>query len=181
MKYVTAEISISFLGDTSALYPFLHNFADQVIDNDGDMAIIAQQLPLLCHALLDHSMLFHGVSNCGDVWNSEESASAALSKLYEEESAKYAVIDQVPETQVKSDWLVVSLSFCYERGRTPAEAIECEIKSVEGTVDAFKQLSSISSTTDSLRAFNLHWSPSTVDDNLSDDQIIEYYPNLITL
>ncbi|MGB7414700.1 MAG: DUF1517 domain-containing protein [Thermosynechococcaceae cyanobacterium] len=179
-KYTTSEICISFFGDTAPLYPIFNQVAAQIEASEGDMSTTAKLVPVICHALIDSSISMHGVSNSGQVWNSEADAGSAMAQMYEDESSLYAGIEQSNQIEAKTDWMVVTLSFCFER-QGHFDAIETSITTVEDVVDALKQLSALSAQEDCLRAFNLHWSPATEEENITDDQMIQYYPNLRTL
>lgn len=176
MKFTTATLAIAFFGDTSALFTAFDRFAEQM---EGDEEV-ANHVPSLCHALLDCSPLMHSVSNAGNVWRTEGEALAEMNAAYEDAASRYAEVEQASEEQFKSNWLVVTLNFCYERLRS-FDAIECSINTLEGVEEALKELALLCLEDGCLRAFDLHWSPATPQDNLTDDQVIEYYPELLPL
>ncbi len=178
-QFVVSEICISLNGDFRHLYPELEQFATTVLEAQGNMDVMSAQLPALLRAIADHQIIFHGVSNWGEVVGNEEDAERTLSLTFQDEAGRYAQSQQTGTEDIPSDWCVITLSFCYESS-TPSAAIETKIRSIESVLSAFQQLSAISEQ-GSLRAFNLHWSPAGLGDNLTEDQVIELYPDLAAI
>lgn len=177
--FVVSEICLSLNGDFKNLYPELERFANAVLEAQGSVDVICAQLPAVLRAIADQQVIFHGVSNWGEVVGNEEDAERALSLAYQEEAGRYAQSQQAGTEDIPSDWCVITLSFCYESS-TPITAIENEICSVEAVLSAFRQLAAIAEQ-GGLRAFNLHWSPAELGDNLTEDQVIQLYPDLAVI
>jgi hypothetical protein len=185
-RFVVARIFIHLAGEEVApLLGVLNRVAREGIDSDGDMEILGEGLVAICQNLLQMSTYWQSAANEGDVvWNEGE-AGDYVNELFTDSAQRYlSAIDlaqpldedealSIPVTRN----LVVMLSVACE-GEVPD--LETNLADIEALEYGLKALINLHYQ-ERLRAIAIHFSPAQLGDELTNDQLLANFPELIPL
>jgi uncharacterized membrane protein len=184
-RFVVSRIFIHLKGpDVPPLLGVLNRAAQDAIDNDGDLYILGQSLTEICENLLQRESSWMSASNEGDAVWSEEEASEYLNELFTDSTSRY--LSEVEDgTDRDADALkipmttnlVIMLTIACE-GEVPQ--LETDLADVSALRQALKQLIALQ-TQSRFRAIQLNFSPDQIGYVLTDDHLMQQFPELIPL
>ncbi len=163
--------------------------AAQRIAGDDDrgvdtFAATSQALADTARLLLDHEMNWDSAALGGDVFDSEDDASAQVAEVYADVSGRYRSsatdndLDKVAGDDTSRERrAVVMLTACYQGEDTDVE------RELNDRLDLARVLRGVIALheRDALLAAHIHVAPAHVDDRLTDEQLLMLFPELNTL
>ena len=185
-RFVVSRILIHLKGpDVPTLLGVMNRAAQDAIDNDGDLYVLGQSLVEICENLLQRESSWMSASNEGEVLWSEEEASEYLNELFTDSTSRY-LSDVGEETDAPDDAalkipmtsnLVVMITIACE-GEVPQ--LEADLADISALKQALSQLCTLQSQ-DRFRAIQLNFSPDQIGYVLTDDHVLQQFPELIPL
>jgi hypothetical protein len=162
----------------------LNRAARQAVDSDGDLQILGEGLVEICQTLLQNDLYWQSAANEGDVFWDEGEAGDFVTDLFTDSAQRYLSepdLSQSPEveplTLPATRNLVVMITVALE-GEVPE--LETDLASMEAMAVALKTLISLHYQ-GSLRAIQVHFSPAQLGDELTSDQLLLNFPELVPL
>lgn len=186
-RFIVSRILIHLKGpDVPTLLGVMNRAAQNAIDSDGDLYVLGQSLVEICENLLQRESSWLAASNEGEVLWSEEEASEYLNELFTDSTSRY-LSDVGEETDALGDSealkipmtsnLVVMITIACE-GEIPQ--LEADLADISALKQALSQLCALPSQ-DRLRAIQLNFSPDQIGYVLTDDHVLQQFPELIPL
>lgn len=183
-RFVVCRIFVHLSGrEVAPLLGVLNQAAREAIDAEGDMQVLGEQLVQVCESLLEYETFWQSAANEGDVLWDEGEAGDYVSELFTDSAGRYGsttgfVSDRsddfaIPVTQN----VVVMLAVAFEGEVPELEANLADITALKAGLKALINLN----YRGNLRAIQIHFSPAQLGDELTSDQLIEGFPELIPL
>lgn len=183
-RFVVSRIFVHLAGrEVAPLLGVLNEAGREAIDSEGDMQVLGEQLVRVCESLLEYETYWRSAANEGDVLWDEGEAGDYISELFTDSAQRYgsatdfATDDNeefaIPVTQN----LVVMIAVAFE-GEAPE--LETNLADVTALRAGLKALINLHYR-GTLRAIQVHFSPAQLGDELTSDQLIENFPELIPL
>ncbi|MCC5637212.1 DUF1517 domain-containing protein [Nostoc sp. CHAB 5844] len=185
-RYVVCRLFIHLGGsDVAPILGVLNRGAREAIDADGDLQVLGEVLVELCETLLRYDEYWMSAANEGDVFWSEGEAGDYVNELFTDSAERYgADIDwnspsgfdeplSVPVTRN----VVVMITVAFE-----GEVVELEtdLSNIQALKEGLKALINLHYK-HKLKAIQVHFSPAQLGDELTNDQLLQHYPELIPL
>ena len=186
-RFVVSRILIHLKGpEVPTLLGVMNRAAQDAIDNNGDLYVLGQSLVEICENLLQRESSWLAASNEGEVLWSEEEASEYLNELFTDSTSRY-LSDAGEERDSLDDSealkipmtsnLVVMITIACE-GDVPK--LEADLADISALKQALSQLCTLQSK-DRFRAIQLNFSPDQIGYVLTDDHVLQQFPELIPL
>ncbi|MBU7581956.1 MAG: DUF1517 domain-containing protein [Nostoc sp. TH1S01] len=185
-RYVVCRLFIHLGGsDVAPILGVLNRGARDAIDADGDLQVLGEGLVELCETLLRYDEYWMSAANEGDVFWSEGEAGDYVNELFTDSAERYgADIDldspsgfdeplSIPVTRN----VVVMITVAFE-GEVPE--LETDLSNIQALKEGLKALINLHYK-NKLKAIQVHFSPAQLGDELSNDDLLQYYPELIPL
>jgi uncharacterized membrane protein len=186
-RYVVCRLFLHLAGDQIApLLGVLNQAAITADEAEGDMQSLGEELERVCQSLLQSDVYWQSAANEGDVFWEEGEAGNFINELFTDSAQRYLSQPELNATPgQKTDPLVVPitqniivmLTVAYE-GEMPE--LESNLSNVEALKEGLKALINLHYQ-HSLRAIQIHFSPAQLGDELTPDQILVNFPELIPL
>ena len=188
-RFVVSRILIHLKGpEVPTLLGVMNRAAQEAIDNDGDLYVLGKSLAEICQDLLQRESSWMSASNEGEVLWSEEEASEYLNELFTDSTSRYLsdIGDDSPDGNSSDDAalkipmtsnLVVIITIACE-GEVPQ--LEADLADISALKSALSQLCALQ-TQDRFRAIQLNFSPDQIGYVLTDDHVLQQFPELIPL
>jgi uncharacterized membrane protein len=184
-RFVVSRIFIHLKGpEVPPLLGVLNRAAQNAIDNDGDLYVLGQSLTEVCESLLQRESSWMSASNEGEAVWSEEEASEYLNELFTDSSSRYlSEVGEGTEDDAESlkipmtTNLVIMITIACE-GEVPQ--LETDLAETSALRTALRQLIALQ-TQSRFRAIQLNFSPDQIGYVLTDDHMMEQFPELIPL
>ncbi|OKH35392.1 hypothetical protein NIES2119_20440 [[Phormidium ambiguum] IAM M-71] len=185
-RFVVSRIFIHLAGkEVAPLIGVLNQAARDAIDAEGEIDVLGEGLEQICLNLLQNDLYWRSAANEGNVFWDEGEAGDEVNYLFTDSAQRYKSesygSEQVGETEPFSipvtNNLIVMITVAFE-GEVPE--LETDLSNISALKAGLKALINLHYQR-SLRAIQVHWSPAKLGDELTDDQIIEYYPEVIPL
>jgi hypothetical protein len=185
-RFVVSRIFIHLAGDEVApLIGVLNQAARDAIDAEGEINALGEGLEQICVNLLQNDLYWQRAANEGNVFWDEGEAGDEVNYLFTDSAQRYKsesfTSEDVGETEPFSipvtRNLIVMITVAFE-GEVPE--LETDLADINALKAALKALINLHYQ-QTLRAIQVHWSPAKLGDELTDDQILENYPELIPL
>jgi len=185
-RYVVFRLFIHLAGsEVAPILGVLNRGARQAIDVDGDVEVLGEGLVELCQTLLQYDEYWTSAANEGDVFWSEGEAGDYVNELFTDSAERYLSEPDFSSTSRSNEPLsipvtrnvVVMITLAYE-GEVPE--LESDLSNIQALKDGFKAIINLHYK-HKLRAVQVHFSPAQLGDELSNDQLLQYYPELIPL
>jgi uncharacterized membrane protein len=185
-RYVVFRLFIHLAGsEVAPILGVLNRSAREAIDADGDIEILGEGLVQLCQTLLQYDEYWTSAANEGDVFWSEGEAGDYINELFTDSAERYLSEPDFSSTSRSNEPLsipvtrnvVVMITLAYE-----GEVLELEndLSNIAALKDGLKAIINLHYK-HKLRAIQVHFSPAQLGDELSNDQLLQYYPELIPL
>ncbi|XWK88709.1 MAG: DUF1517 domain-containing protein [Phormidium sp.] len=185
-RFVVSRIFIHLAGDEVApTIGVLNQVGRDAIDAEGEIDVLGEGLEEICLSLLRNDLYWRSAGNEGNVFWDEGEAGDEVNYLFTDSAQRYKS-DSYPSEQVGKTEplslpvtrnLIVMITVAFE-GEVPQ--LETNLADINALKDGLKALINLHHQR-TLRAIQVHWSPARLGDELTDDQILEYYPELIPL
>ena len=188
-RFVVSRILIHLKGpEVPTLLGVMNRAAQEAIDNDGDLYVLGKSLAEICQDLLQRESSWMSASNEGEVLWSEEEASEYLNELFTDSTSRYlsdvgedssdgnSSDDAALKIPMTSN-LVVMITIACE-GEVPQ--LEADLADISALKSALSQLCSLQAQ-DRFRAIQLNFSPDQIGYVLTDDHVLQQFPELIPL
>jgi uncharacterized membrane protein len=185
-RYVVCRLFIHLAGsEVAPILGQLNRGARQAIDADGDVEILGGGLVELCQTLLQYDEYWTSAANEGDVFWSEGEAGDYVNELFTDSAERYLSEPDFSSNSGVNEPLsipvtrnvIVMITFAYE-GEVPE--LESDLSNIAALKDGLKAIINLHYK-HKLRAVQVHFSPAQLGDELSNDQLLQYYPELIPL
>ncbi|MBE9197639.1 MULTISPECIES: DUF1517 domain-containing protein [unclassified Nodularia (in: cyanobacteria)] len=185
-RYVVCRLFLHLAGsDVAPILGVLNSTAREAIAADGDLKDLGEGLVEICETLLRYDESWLSAANEGEVFWDEGEAGDYVNELFSDSGERYgADLDinsasssdasfSVPVTRN----VIVMLTVAYE-GEVPD--LEADLSNIPALKDALKALINLHYK-EKLRAIQIHFSPAQLGDELTNDHLFQYYPELIPL
>ncbi len=186
-QFVVARIFLHLGGEeVSPLLGILNQAARQAIEADGDLTIVGEGLVEICQNLLQYDTYWRSAANEGDVFWDEGGAGDYANELFTDSAGRYLSEPDLSETNPNPNEkltltptrnLILMLTVAIE-GEEPN--IEADLADMTAMKTALKSLINLHYQ-ERLRAIYVHFSPARFGDELTDDQVLQNFPELIPL
>ncbi len=186
-RYVVCRVFLHLAGDQVA--PLLGTLNQAMIranGAEGDMQILGEELVNVCQSLLQSEVYWQSGANEGDVFWDEGEAGNYVNELFTDSAQRYLSQPDINSSlEQKSDPLVVPITsnvvvmmtVAYE-GDVPI--LESDLSNMSAMKNGLKALINLHYQ-ETLRAIQIHFSPAQLGDELTSDQILANFPELILL
>ncbi|MGB6300360.1 MAG: DUF1517 domain-containing protein [Rivularia sp. (in: cyanobacteria)] len=184
-RYVVCRIMLHLSGsEVAPILGVLNRSASEAIDADGDMEVMGEELVSICENLLDYDESWMSSANEGDVFWKEEDAGDYFQELFTDSGERY--LSEAPSNYSDSDEsfsvpvtrnVVVMITVAYE-GEVPQ--LEDDLSNIAALKEALKALIDLHYKK-RLRAIQVHFSPAQLGDELTNDQLLQHFTELIPL
>jgi Protein of unknown function (DUF1517) len=193
-RFVVCRILLHLAGrEVTPLLGVLNQAGREAIASDGDMRVLGEQLVRVCESLLEYETYWRSAANEGDVLWDEGEAGDYVNELFTDSAARYGSTADLDSDSFASDLsastandefaipltqnVVVMISVAFE-GEAPE--LEDNLADITALKAALKALVNLHYR-GTLRAIQVHFSPAQLGDELTSDQLIEHYPELVPL
>ncbi|MBP0000691.1 MAG: DUF1517 domain-containing protein [Cyanobacteria bacterium SID2] len=184
-RFVVCRIMLHLAGaETNPLLGVLNRVGQNAIESDGDLNVLGEGLAEICQHLLELEAYWQAAANEGDAIWDEGEASDYVNELFTDSAQRYLsqpdVIDEEDEETLvfpMTQNVVVMLTVAAE-GEVPD--LETDLADIDALRDGLKMLVNLHYQ-DKLHAIQVHFSPARFGDELTNEQVLENFPELIPL
>ncbi|TRU97748.1 MAG: DUF1517 domain-containing protein [Microcystis wesenbergii Mw_QC_S_20081001_S30D] len=184
-RYVVCRLFLHLYGQEIApLIGILNRTGREAIDCEGDLEVMGEGLVEICQNLLQMNLYWFSVANEGDIFWSEGEAGDYVNELFTDSAARYlseSVSSQLgenePLTLPVTDNLVVMITIAFEG---ESAALETSLADREALEDGLKSIINLHYQ-GRLRAIQVHFSPAQLGDELTNEQLLLNFPELLPL
>lgn len=193
-RFVVCRVFVHLSGrEVTPLLGVLNQAGREAIASEGDMQVLGEQLVRVCESLLEYETYWRSAANEGDVLWDEGEAGDYVNELFTDSAARYGSTTDLASDAFASDLsasntndefaipltqnVVVMISIAFE-GEAPE--LEDNLADITALKAALKALVNLHYR-GTLRAIQVHFSPAQLGDELTSDQLIEHYPELVPL
>ncbi|WP_041243630.1 DUF1517 domain-containing protein [Gloeobacter kilaueensis] len=186
-RFVVCRLFIHLAGeDVAPLLGVLNQEGRRVVASDGDIEVLGNSLVNVVQALLQYDSYWRSAANEGDVLWDEGQASDAFNAMFTDSARRYLSgpdlqtgppgADQ-PLTLKATRNLVVMITVAYEG---ESAELETDLTSAEALSKGLQALINLHYG-NRLRAIQVHFSPAQLGDELTPDQLLVNFPELVPI
>ncbi len=184
-RYVVCRLFLHLYGQEIApLIGILNRTGREAIDSEGDLEVMGEGLVEICQNLLQMNLYWFSVANEGDIFWSEGEAGDYVNELFTDSAGRYLSESVSPEVGEKepltlpvTDNLVVMITIAFEG---ESAALETSLADREALEDGLKSIINLHYQ-GRLRAIQVHFSPAQLGDELTNEQLLLNFPELLPL
>ncbi len=184
-RYVVCRLFIHLAGsDVAPILGVLNRSAREAMDTEDDLEALGESLVTVCQSLLQYDEYWTSAANEGDVFWSEGEAGDYVNELFTDSAQRYLSEPDFDSTNVSNQLsvpvtrnVIVMLTAAYE-GEVPE--LESDLSNIQALKEGLKALINLHYK-HKLRAVQVHFSPAQLGDELTSDQLLQHYPELIPL
>ncbi|OKH56330.1 hypothetical protein NIES2101_00695 [Calothrix sp. HK-06] len=184
-RYVVCRLFVHLAGsEVAPILGTLNDVARFVLQNEGDMETTSEGLVRVCESLLQYDEYWTSAANEGDVFWSEGEAGDFVNELFTDSAQRYlsepdytSPNTNEPLSAPATRNVVVMLTAAFE-GEVPE--LETDLSNIQALKQGLKALISLHYK-NKIRAAQVHFSPAQFGDELTNDQLLQHYPELIPL
>lgn len=185
-RYVVCRLLIHLAGqEVAPLLGVLNSKAREAVESEGDLEVLGEGLVEICQALLQYDVYWQSAANEGDVFWNEGEAGDYVNELFTDSAQRYLSepdlsqpigADEPLSLPVTSN-LVVMITVAYT-GEVPD--LETDLAHMDALKAGLKALINLHYQ-DRLEAIQVHFSPAQLGDELTNDQLLVNFPELVPL
>jgi uncharacterized membrane protein len=172
-------------GEVAPILGVFNRGARDAIDSEGDLEVLGEGLVEISQTLLQYDEYWLSAGNEGDVFWDEGEAGDYVNELFTDSAQRYlSEPDYSPDSRLNEPLsipvtrnVVVMITVAYE-GEVPE--LETDLSSVQDLKEGLKALINLHYK-HKLKAIQVHFSPAQLGDELTSDQLLQHYPELIPL
>ena len=150
-----------------------------------DLPVVGEGLVDVCHGLLEYETYWQSAANEGDVFWQEGDAGDYVTELFTDSAQRYGTSLELVDPEAPQETfsvpitqnLVVILTIAFE-GEVPE--LETNLADVQALRVGLKTLMNLHYS-DRLRAVQVHFSPAQLGDELTSEQLVLNFPELVPL
>ncbi|MBF2027150.1 MAG: DUF1517 domain-containing protein [Oscillatoriales cyanobacterium C42_A2020_001] len=185
-RFVVARLFIHLAGkEVAPLLGVLNQAARDAVGSDGNLQTLGEGLVEICQTLLQYDIYWQSAANEGDIFWDEGEAGDFVEELFTDSAQRYRSgtalsgtneadeFDTIPITQN----LIVMITVAYE-GEVPQ--LETDLASLTSLKAGLKALINLHYQ-EKLRAIQVHFSPAQLGEELTSDQLMLNFPELVPL
>lgn len=184
-RFGVCRIFIQLSGEEVApLLGILNQAAREAVESDGDLQVLGEGLVEICESLLRYDVYWQAAANEGDVFWKEEEAGDYVEELFTDSAQRYLSEPNFSQDPDDRDLqipitrnVVVMLTVAFE-GESPQ--LETDLADISALKKGLQALITLHSS-NRLRAIQVHFSPAQLGDELTYDQMLQHFPELIPL
>ena len=184
-RYVVCRLFLHLYGqEVAPLIGILNRTGREAIDSEGDLEVMGEGLVEICQNLLQMNLYWFSVANEGDVFWSEGEAGDYVNELFTDSAGRYLsesvsgeVGEKEPLTLPVTDNLVIMITIAFEG---ESAALETSLADREALEDGLKSIINLHYQ-GRLRAIQVHFSPAQLGDELTNEQLLLNFPELLPL
>ncbi|KST67474.1 DUF1517 domain-containing protein [Mastigocoleus testarum] len=185
-RYVVSRLMLHLSGsDVAPILGVLNSNARTAINADGEITVLGEVLVEICQTLLQYDEYWLSASNEGEFFWNEGEAGDYVNELFTDSAERYLsepdfssdVDAEEPLSLPATRNVVVMITVAYE-GEEPD--LETDLSNIEALKYGLKGLINLNYK-EKYRAIQVHFSPARLGDELTNDQLLQYYPELIPL
>lgn len=186
-RFVVCRLFIHLAGsEVAPILGVLNRTARLAIDAEGDIQVVGEGLVEVCQTLLQYDEYWLSAANEGDVLWNEGEAGDYFNELFTDSAQRY--LSEPDLTAPDSGFneplsipvtrnVIVMLTVAFE-GEVPE--LENNLADINALKAGLKALINLHYQ-EKLRAIQVHFSPAQLGDELTNDQLLQYFPELIPL
>ncbi len=186
-RFVVCRLFIHLAGeDAVPILGLLNDSARRALAAEGDFDVLGESMVEICQALLQYDTYWRSAANEGDVLWDENEAGDYVNSLFTDSAQRYMSGPDLEAATPRREEaltlpvtrnLVVMITAAFE-GEVPA--LETDLSSSEALANGLKALINLHYQ-QTLRAVQVHFSPAQLGDELTDDQLLTNFPELLPL
>lgn len=186
-RFVVCRLFIHLAGaEVAPLLGVLNRVGRTAVEAEGDFEVLGEGLVEVCQNLLQLDTYWQSAANEGDVFWEEGEAGDYVTELFTDSAQRYLSEFDVNSNTTKTDDvlslpithnLIVMITVAFE-GEIPQ--LETDLSNLEALKAALKALINLHYQ-GGLQAVQVHFSPAQLGDELTDDQLLQNFPELIPL
>ena len=186
-RFVVCRLFLHLAGqDVAPLLGVLNRAARQAIDYEGDLEVLGEGLVELCQSLLQYDEYWLSAANEGDVFWDEGAAGDYFNELFTDSAQRYLSEPDLNTVPVGANEpfslpvtrnVVVMIAVAFEGEVPELETNLADINALKAGLKAMINLQ----YQERLRAVQVQFSPAQLGDELTNDQLLQYFPELIPL
>lgn len=186
-RFTVCRIFIHLAGaEVAPLLGVLNHAAREAVEADGDLNILGEGLVEICQNLIQYDLYWQSAANEGDVLWDEGEAGDYVNELFTDSGARYlsepnfaepGLGQNEPLTLPVTRNLVIMITVACE-GEVPE--LETDLADISALKAGLKALINLHYQ-GRLRAIQVHFSPAQLGDELTNDQLLLNFPELIPL
>lgn len=185
-RFVVCRAMLHLAGNEVApLLGILNQAGRNAIETEGDLEVMGEDLVDICQQLLQYQIYWRSAANEGDVFWSEEEAGDFVNELFTDSAQRYLSqpnfetgnFSNEPLSLPITNNLIVMITIA-SVGEVPD--LETDLSSLESMEDGLKAIINLHYK-HRLRAIQVHFSPAQLGDELTSEQVLMNFPELIPL
>jgi hypothetical protein len=183
-RFVVCRILLHLAGkEVAPLLGVLNQTGRQAIEQEGDLQVLGEGLANICQTLLQYDLYWQSATNEGDVFWDEGEAGDYVDELFTDSARRYQSgleLDAAPDDPLSlpiTHNLVVMLTVAYEGESPDLEADLTDLAALKAGLKAMINLH----YQGRLRAVQVHFSPAQLGDELTSEQLLLNFPELLPL
>ncbi|MGP0129186.1 MAG: DUF1517 domain-containing protein [cyanobacterium endosymbiont of Rhopalodia musculus] len=186
-RFVVSRIFIHLAGDEVApLLGVLNQAAQDALESEGDLGVLGESLANICQKLLEMSIYWRSAANEGDVFWEEEGAGDYITELFTDSAQRYLSGAEFDSFTSEENTLlslpmtrnVVVMIVVAFKGEAPE--LETSLADRLALEEGLKALINLNYQ-GVLEAIQVHFSPAQLGDELTNDQLLLNFSELISL
>jgi hypothetical protein len=172
--------------EVAPLLGVLNRAAREAIDAEGDLEVLGEGLVEICQSLLQYDTYWQSAANEGDVFWNEGEAGDSVTELFTDSAQRYLSEPNFSEPPPQQDELlslpitrnlIVMITVAYT-GEVPE--LETDLANMSALKAGLKALINLHYQ-EKLEAIQVHFSPAQLGDELTNDQLLLNFPELVPL
>lgn len=185
-RFVVCRLFVHLAGaEVAPLLGVLNRAGRAAVEAEGDFEVLGEGLVEICQNLLQLDTYWQSAANEGDVFWQEGEAGDYVTELFTDSAQRYLSNDTSSTSKETDDVLslpitrnlIVMITAAYE-GEVPQ--LETDLADMTALKDGLKALINLHYQ-GRLQAVQVHFSPAQLGDELTDDQLLQNFPELIPL